>query len=65
MSDKQTPRKKVSPPIDILGGENARREVTGCPTGLSGDPQLEAAQQPGGGGAPDTGDEPTADQKDD
>jgi hypothetical protein len=37
------------------GGENARGEVAGCPTGLGEADQATLAQQPGGGGAPGTG----------
>jgi hypothetical protein len=40
-----------------IPGENLRGETTACPTGLSS-PQAEQPQQPGGGGAPGTGDEP-------
>jgi hypothetical protein len=38
-----------------LGGENARGEVAGCPTGLADSEQAEITRQPGGGGAPTTG----------
>ena len=40
-----------------LEGENVRREVAGCPTGLADSEQAQQAQRSGGGGAPGTGDE--------
>jgi hypothetical protein len=49
--------KSVKTPSQTLGGENARGEVAGCPTGLVDPEQAQAAQQPGGGGAPGTGEE--------
>jgi hypothetical protein len=42
-------------PAGGLGGENARGEVAGCPTGLGDPEQAVVTQQPGGGGAPATG----------
>ena len=45
MSDTTQTNQNSAPPVlpagtnlaeDVLGGENARGEVTGCPTGLSG-----------------------------
>jgi len=42
-------------PAEGLGGENARGEPAGCPTGLAESDQAQSAQQPGGGGAPGTG----------
>lgn len=47
-------RSGIDPVEDVLGG-GVRGEVAGCPTGLAADPQAQAAQQPGGGGAPGTG----------
>lgn len=37
------------------GGDPARGEVAGCPTGLAPPAQVVPTQQPGGGGAPGTG----------
>jgi len=42
-------------PAGGLGGENARGETAGCPTGLSDPDQVVVPQQPGGGDAPATG----------
>ncbi len=42
-----------------LGGTNPRHETAACPTGLADSEQEIAAQQPGGGGAPTTGADPT------
>jgi hypothetical protein len=47
--------KQPSAPATELGGGNVRGEVAGCPTGLADHEQAQAAQQPGGGGAPGTG----------
>src|SRR5206468_4841234 len=46
--------KKESEPAP-LAGENPRGEVAGCPTGLANSEQAQQPQQPGGGGAPGTG----------
>jgi hypothetical protein len=43
-----------------LGGENPRHETAGCPTGLADTEQEIIAGQPGGGGAPATGANPSA-----
>ena len=47
------------PPPPVLGGENARGETAGCPTGLADSPQGQQPQQSGGGGAPGTGADPS------
>src|SRR5207237_521668 len=39
------------PPPPVLGGENARGETAGCPTGLADSPQGQQPQQPGAGAA--------------
>jgi hypothetical protein len=52
------PAQPAKTPPQTLGGENVRGEVAGCPTGLTDPEQAQAAQQPGGGGAPGTGEEP-------
>src|SRR5437899_2677382 len=45
----------IGKPPGGLGGENPRREVAGCPTGLADPEQAIIVQQPGGGGSPGTG----------
>lgn len=54
-TEKPTPPRQGMAAPDLLGGENVRGEVAGCPTGLPLQGQVEAVQQPGGGGAPGTG----------
>jgi hypothetical protein len=41
-------------PVGGLGGENARGEPAGCPTGLADPEQARVTQLPGGGGTPGT-----------
>jgi hypothetical protein len=57
-----TPDPELSTPIPVApaipSGEGVRGEVAGCPTGLDSPPQVQQPQQPGGGGAPGTGQVP-------
>ena len=56
---KQPPAPAIPDPVPKqpggLGGENARGEPAGCPTGLADSEQAQIVQQPGEGGAPGTG----------
>src|SRR5262245_49376297 len=56
---KSPPEAKPLGPVEkrpgVLGAENIRGEVAGCPTGMAAPGQEQAVQRPGGGGAPATG----------
>jgi hypothetical protein len=56
MSKKKIPKKPVrKEPPETLGGNNLRREVAGCPTGLSDPEQPQPPKQ--------RGDTPTTDEE--
>jgi hypothetical protein len=57
-----TPLGKEADPAPPLAGENARKEVAGCPTGLGAAEQAQQSQRQGGGGAPGTGEADLAEE---
>jgi hypothetical protein len=57
MSNEKIPKKPVrKEPPETLGGNNLRREVAGCPTGLS-DPEQPQPSPKQGGDTPTTDEE--------